>query len=227
MTESKTTPAAQAGWVVLVAEGVGSFLVVALIAFAVWFAERWSGQVILFQSAAYSLEIGLGLWGLFLLMGPRVRSYFNPAIALAQGILGDMPWRRSLAVSAAQVAGALTATLVLSRAATPDRLSAIVPVSSQALFVREFIATFGLVLLYAGTRRLGWRASGAFLAACSAVVYWLPGATYFANPALVSASMVRFWPPGELGVVLASQLAAVAIAGALSRWLFAATSRST
>lgn len=212
-------------WPMLASEALGTCLFIGFVAFAVWFAEQWSGHDVFFRSAAYSLEVGLGIWALLLLFGPRASSYFNPAIALSQGFLGEAPWPRVVAVVMAQVVGALGGALLVSLATGPGRLDAIMPGSREASLLREFLATFGLVLLYAGTRRLGWKSTGAFVAAASTLVYWVPGVTYFASPALVLASMVHPAARPEGYLILLTQLVAVLVAGLGARWLYAESSR--
>jgi len=131
-----------------------------------------------------ALVTGAGLTALILAFGPVSGGHFNPAVTLADRVLGGVDNRQVAAYLPAQLAGgvlgAVAANLMFDLPAvnvsTHHR-------SGGGLLFAEVLATFGLVVLIfalvrSGRTSLAPFAVGAYITAA----YWWSSSTSFANP---------------------------------------------
>jgi glycerol uptake facilitator-like aquaporin len=180
----------------LLAEFAGSALLVTVVIGSGIAAAQLSPNDVGLQLLENSTATALGLAVLILLFGPASGAHFNPAVSLADWLLG----RRSgsgisgidlLAYSIVQViggiAGAVLANIMFDRPtielATKDRIT-------TGHLVGEVVATAGLIALIfalARTGRVGLSAAavGAYIGAA----YWFTSSTSFANPAVTIGRM--------------------------------------
>jgi glycerol uptake facilitator-like aquaporin len=125
---------------------------------------------------------GAMLYVLIALLGPISGAQFNPAVTL---LLGARSRTAVIAVQiAAAIAGTVLAHLMFGHAALEIGVKLR---SGPAIWLGEFVATFGLLL----TIRLGlrYRPDGvpALVAAWIVAGYWFTSSTSFANPAVTLA----------------------------------------
>ena len=90
----------------LVAEGLGTAFLLAVVIGSGIMGERLSGGNIAIALLANSLATGGGLVVLILIFGPVSGAHFNPAVTLAAATQGVLPWREVLPYIAVQVLGA-------------------------------------------------------------------------------------------------------------------------
>lgn len=166
----------------LVAEGLGTTLLVATVIGSGIMAERLAGGNDAVALLGNTAATGAVLYVLITLFGPISGAQFNPAVTL---LLGTRSRAAVIAVQiAAAVAGTVLAHLMFGHAALEMGVKVR---TGPAVWLGEFVATFGLLL----TIRLGLRyrpeSVPALVAAWIVAGYWFTSSTSFANPAVTIA----------------------------------------
>ena len=208
----------------LVAEGVGTCLLLATVVGSGIMGERLAGGSVGLALLANTLATGAALVALILTFGSISGAHFNPAVTLADASQGGLAWRDVPPYLAAQVLGAFAgvgAAHVMFEA----------PVFSASRHARagaaqafsEFVATFGLLAVIWGCARLRSSAVPFAVAAYITAAYWFTASTSFANPAVTLArsatdtfSGIR---PADAPAFIVAQLIGAGAATALFRWL--------
>src|SRR5436853_3931487 len=96
----------------VVAEGVGTALLLATVVGSGIMGERLAGGNVAVALLANALATGAGLVSLILTFGPISGAHFNPAVTLADATQGGIAWRDVPAYLAAQVAGAFAGAAI-------------------------------------------------------------------------------------------------------------------
>jgi glycerol uptake facilitator-like aquaporin len=208
----------------LVAELVGTALLLAAVVGSGIMGERLSGGNIAIALLANTLATGAALVALILTFGPISGAHFNPAVSFADASQGGLSWREASMYSVAQIAGALIGVALAdamfaepvyawsrhARAGFPQALS-------------EGVATFGLLSVIWGCAR---RRPGAVPFAVGAYItaaYWFTASTSFANPAVTIARAATDTfagiRPNDVPAFLVSQAIGASGATILFRWL--------
>jgi glycerol uptake facilitator-like aquaporin len=208
----------------LVAEGVGTALLLAAVVGSGIMGERLAGGNVAIALLANTLATGAALAALILAFGPVSGAHFNPAVTLADAWQRGLPWREAPAYVGAQVIGAFAGVAVahlmfgepLFEASTKLR-------AGPAQAFSEFVATFGLLAVIWGCSRKRADAVAYAVAAWIMAAYWFTASTSFANPAvtLARAATDTFAGirPADAPGFLAAQLLGAACATALFAWL--------
>jgi len=209
----------------LVSEFLGTAFLVAAVVGSGIMAERLAGGNIALALLANTIATGAALVALILTFGPISGAHLNPAVSLAIGTRGLMPWPDVLAYIAVQFPGGILGTLLAhvmfaqpifslshhQRAGWPQLLS-------------EFVATFGLVSVIWGCSRVESAmatpiAVGAYITAA----YWFTASTSFANPAVTIARSLSDTfagiRPADAPLFIVAQLAGALSATFLFGWL--------
>lgn len=207
----------QPGALNLVIEGLGSFAMIAMLFVAHVVALRLAEPSSITFAVIYTLEFGLGYFGLLLLFNPYPRACFNPAVALARAIQGSMGWKEAFTLSLAQIGGAMAAWLIL-RWSMPA-LSPIPTVIPEVGVLSELVAVFGTVMIYGALHHRSELTRSVAVALGASLAFWVTGVPLFANTAVCFA-----WFLGGNGSAWLSVLAAHG-AGAISAallvsWMF-------
>jgi glycerol uptake facilitator-like aquaporin len=208
----------------LVAEAIGTALLLAAVVGSGIMGERLSGGNVAIALLANTMATGAALVALILTFGPVSGAHFNPAVTIADASQGGIAWRDVPGYVAAQVGGAVAGVwsahlmfelpvLMLSRHQR----------SGPAQVFSEFVATFGLVAVIWGCSRRRAAAVPFAVAAYIVAAYWFTASTSFANPAVtlarsLSDTFAGIRPADVLPFVLA-QGAGAAAATLLFRWL--------
>jgi glycerol uptake facilitator-like aquaporin len=209
----------------VVAEGVGTGLLLATVVGSGIMGERLAGGNVAIALLANTLATGAVLVALILTFGPISGAQFNPAVTLAVAVEGGLPWREAAGYLVAQAVGAFAGVAV-------GDLMFDLPAFSLSQHIRhgpsqllsEFVATFGLLAVIWGCSRLRSSTVVAFaVGAYITAAYWFTASTSFANPAVtmaraVSDTFAGIRPVDVPGFVVA-QLAGAAAATGLFRWL--------
>ena len=209
----------------LVAEGLGSALLLATVVGSGIMGERLAGGNVAIALLANTLATGAGLVALILTFGPVSGAHFNPAVTLAHASQGGLPWREVPGYLLAQLAGAFAGVAVahvmfmepaLFFASQRER-------SGASQLVSEFVATFGLLSVIWGCVRRRPAAVPFAVGAYITAAYWFTSSTSFANPAV---TLARAASDTFAGIRLADapgfvivQLLGAAASTALFRWL--------
>ncbi|MFF0268296.1 aquaporin [Kribbella sp. NPDC004536] len=209
-------------WRRVVAEGIGTGLLVTVVIGSGIAAARMSPDDVGLQLLENAFATALGLAVLILMIGPVSGAHLNPVVSLVDWWLGrrnggGLSARDVSAYVPAQVVGAILgavlANLMYGEAAvswsTKDR-------SAGHLWLGEVVATAGLVVLIfalAASNRaaLAPAAVGAYIGSA----YWFTSSTSFANPAVTigrafSDTFAGIAPASVPGFVI-SQLAGAAV----------------
>lgn len=224
-TETRATLARRAG-----AELLGTGLLVTIVVGSGIAAQRLSTDTGL-QLLENSIATAFGLAVLILLLGPVSGAHFNPAVSLADALLGrrtraglSLPLL-ALYVSAQILGGTGGAVLANAMFAAPTAIST-TDRATPATVLAEVVATAGLVLLIIGLARAG-RSVPVVAAAVGAYIgaaYWFTSSTSFANPAVtigrVFTDTFAGIAPGSVLPFLGAQLVGAAAGIALAVLLF-------
>lgn len=207
----------------LVAEGVGTGLLLAAVVGSGIMAERLAGGSAGLALLANTLATAAALVALLHAFGPVSGAHLNPAVTLALAARGALPRGAVPGYLLAQLAGAVLGVwLAHAMFELP-----VVQVSARARtgagqWVGEFTATFALLSVVWGCARHRPEAAPAAVACVIAAAYWFTSSTSFANPAVtvaraLSDSFAGIRPVDVPAFVLA-QLAGAAAATALFAW---------
>ena len=170
----------------LVAEALGTGLLVAIVVGSGIFAARLSPGDEGLQLLENSIATALGLMALILAFGSVSGAHFNPVVTLADRLLGGISTGRAVAYACAQVAGGCAGTVVAN---LMFELPAVEwsqhTRSTGGLWLGEVVATFGLLSVILGVVRSGRTSAAPFaVAGYIGAAYWFTSSTSFANPAV-------------------------------------------
>ena len=208
----------------VVAEGVGTALLVAVVVGSGIAAERLSTDPGL-RLLESSLATAGALVALILAFGSVSGAHLNPMVTLADRAFGGTTTRELAAYVPAQIvggcAGAVVANLMFDL--DPVTLSTHAR-SSGGLWLGEVVATFGLLLVILGVVRSGRASSAPFaVAGFIAAAYWFTSSTSFANPAVtIGRTLTDTFAgiePASAPAFLLMQLVGAGLAIALARYL--------
>jgi glycerol uptake facilitator-like aquaporin len=209
----------------LVAEAVGTGLLLAAVVGSGIMGERLAGGNVALALLANTLATGAALVALILTFAPISGAHLNPAVTLADAWQGGMPWQEAPAYVAVQVMGAVlgvaTADLMFELPAFTLSTRAR---QGPAQLLSEFVATFGLLSVIWGCSRLRSATVIPFaVAAYITAAYWFTASTSFANPAVTLARALSDTfagvRPADVPGFIVAQLLGAAAATALFRWL--------
>lgn len=195
----------------LLAEALGTALLLAIVIGSGVMAERLSGGNVALALLANTLATVGGLYILIEVFGPISGAHFNPAVSLVMAFRGELPKALFAPYVAVQLLGAmLGAWLVHAMFDMSIWQFSTKLRSGNGQWIAEAVATFGLLLVI--LRAPAGRAS-AMVAAYIGAAYWFTASTSFANPAAVfgrmfSDSFAGIAPSSALGFVLAQLLGA-------------------
>jgi glycerol uptake facilitator-like aquaporin len=208
------------------AETLGSAILLATVVGSGIMAENLAGGNVAIALLGNTIPTGAILVVLITIFGPISGAHFNPAVSLAMGLAGRMPWARLVPFAACQIIGAIIGVwiahamfdLSIFQFSTKMRWG-------TGQWVAEAVATFGLLLTIFGGLRYNPAAIPVSVGLYITAAYWFTGSTSFANPAVTIA---RALTDTFSGIVPAAMLPFIAaqIVGALGatflcRWLFA------
>lgn len=209
----------------VIAEALGSALLLAVVVGSGIMAERLSGGNLALALLANSLATGCGLLVLIVIFGPLSGAHFNPAVSALCWLRGELPARRFVAYLPAQLAGA-AAGVALAHAmfALPLLQTGQQPRHGTGLWIAETVATFGLVLTLLGSRASRPQWTPLLIAAYITGAYWFTASTSFANPAVTFArSLTDSFAgiaPADVGGFVIAQLLGATLGGLAGGWLW-------
>lgn len=208
----------------LVAEGVGTALLLAAVVGSGIMGERLAGGNVAIALLANTIATGAALLALILAFGSISGAHFNPAVTLADAAQGGLPWREVPGYLGAQVLGAFVGVAVAHLMfGEPVFAASLKARSGWPQAFSEFVATFGLLAVIWGCAR--WRSASVPMAVAAYITsaYWFTASTSFANPAvtLARAASNTFAgiQPADVPPFILAQLLGAAAATALFRWL--------
>ena len=210
----------------LVAEGLGTGLLVATVVGSGIMAERLTKDVAL-ALLGNTLPTGAILVVLITILGPISGAHFNPAVSLVFAIKRELTPREALLYIVAQIAGGMIGTMMAHAMFALPLLDASLKVrTGGAQWLAEGVAAFGLVAtILAGIRferaSVPWLV-GLYITAA----YWFTSSTSFANPAVaIARSMTNSFSgirPADLPGFIAAEFCGALAALKLMNWLLRA-----
>ena len=170
----------------LVAEFLGTGLLVAIVVGSGIMASRLSPDDVGLQLLENSLTTALGLAVLILVLAPISGAHFNPVVSLV-----DLAARRgrrpveTIAYLVAQIAGGIGGAILANAMFGLPTVVATTERVDLGTLLGEIVATAGLILVIHGLSRTGRptliaASVGAYIGAA----YWFTSSTSFANPAV-------------------------------------------
>ena len=209
----------------LVAEGLGTAILLAAVVGSGIMAERLAGGNTALALLANTIATGAALVVLITIFGPVSGAHFNPCVTLWFVLRRDMAGATALLYGAAQLAGAVLGVwLAHAMFAMP-----ILEVSHKlrdgpAQWLAEGVATFGLIVTIAGGIRFAALSTPVLVGLYITAAYWFTASTSFANPAVtlarsLSDSFAGIAPSSAPGFI-AAQVAATLLAWLFCRWFF-------
>jgi glycerol uptake facilitator-like aquaporin len=210
----------------LVAEGIGTMLLLATVVGSGIMAERLADGNLAVALLGNTIPTGAILYVLITIFGPVSGAHFNPAVTLAFAIRRQITGPRALMYVVMQIAGGLCGAMLAHLMFEMPLLQLSQNMrTGGAQWLSEFIATLGLLTVIFGGLR--WRpdAIPALVGLYITAAYWFTASTSFANPAVTIArsftdSFSGIFPAHAPGFILA-QLAAAIIAPVVIGWMFA------
>jgi glycerol uptake facilitator-like aquaporin len=172
----------------LVAEFLGTALLVAAIIGSGIMGERLAGGIVAIALLANTIATGAALVALILTFGPISGAHLNPTVTLADAVEHGIPWREAAAYIVAQCTGGIAGTILahLMFGLRWYSLSSH-PRHGWSQVLSEFIATFGLLSVIWGCSRTRSSAVPFAVASYITAAYWFTASTSFANPAVTIA----------------------------------------
>ena len=200
----------------LLAEGVGTLLLLTVIIGSGIMAERLSGGNGGIALLANALATVGGLYVLIEVLGPVSGAHFNPIVSAAMALRGELAGGEVLPYIAVQLIGAVLGAWLAHAMFGADILQLATRVRSDiGQRIGEVVATAGLLLVI--LRAPAGRAP-ALVAAYIGAAYWFTSSTSFANPAAVvgrmlSDSFAGIAPASAPGFVIAELIGAALALG--------------
>jgi len=214
----------------LVAEGLGTALLLAVVIGSGIMGERLAGGNVAIALLANAIATGAGLVALILMFGTISGAHFNPVVTLSEAWQGNLPRSEVAPYIAVQVLGAFAGVAAAHLMFGEPLFSASAHVRTGiAQWWSEFVATFGLLAVIIGCSRSRPALTPFAVAAYITSAYWFTASTSFANPAVTLAraasnSFAGIRPVDAPGFIAAQVLGAVA-ATLLFCWLYPAPPR--
>ena len=208
----------------LVAEGLGTAMLLAIVIGSGIMGERLSGGNVALALMGNTLATGAGLVVLISVFGPISGAHFNPVVTLALLSRRAISPKAAAAYVVVQV-GAATLGVLAAHAMFGEPL---LQVSHKlrdgpALAWSEVVATFGLLATIYGVSRFKRDSVAVAVGLYITAAYWFTASTSFANPAVtiarsLSNTFAGIAPASAPGFILAQFIGAAA-ATALFGWL--------
>ena len=211
----------------LVAEGVGTAMLLAVVVGSGIMAERLSGGNVAIALLANAIATGAGLVALILMFGTISGAHFNPVVTLSEA------WQKNIAASAVapyivvQIIGAFAGVAAAhAMFGEPAFFASEHARTGASQWWSECVATFGLIGVIIGCSRSRPSVTPFAVAAFITAAYWFTASTSFANPAVTLAraatnTFAGIRPTDVPGFILA-QLAGATAATLLFTWLYPA-----
>jgi glycerol uptake facilitator-like aquaporin len=209
----------------LIAEGIGTALLLAAVVGSGIMAERLSGGNDGIALLANAIATGAALYPLILSFDALSGAHFNPAVSLVMGMNRELSWRLVGPYAAVQTLGAIAGVWAAHLMFDLPILQASPKVrTGVGQWAGEFIATFGLIMVIECGRRRFPAQLPATVASYIIAAYWFTSSTSFANPAVTiarsfTATFAGISPANAAAFIL-SQLAGAVVSATLFGWLY-------
>jgi glycerol uptake facilitator-like aquaporin len=209
----------------LVAEGLGTAILVATVVGSGIMAERLAGGNQAIALLGNTIPTGAILVVIITILGPVSGAHFNPAVTLVFAARREMPWREVAPYIVVQCVGGIAGTALahLMFDLAPFAIGTTVR-SGPSQWLAEATATFTLVLTILGGLRYAPEAIPWLVGLTITAAYWFTSSTSFANPAVtIARSLTATFAgiaPENAAAFIVSQFAGALASAALFGWLY-------
>lgn len=209
----------------VVAEGLGTALLLAAIVGSGIMAERLSGGNVALALLCNAFATGAALTVLIVVFGPVSGAHFNPAVSLALAMRGETDALSTASYFASQFVGAILGVWLAHLMFELPVLQVSTSVrAGPGQWVAEFVATFGLLLTILGCMARTPSAIPIAVGLYITAAYWFTASTSFANPAVTVARSLSDTfagiAPNGVPLFIAAQVAGMIAAVVLARWMW-------
>ena len=216
----------------LLAEGLGTAILVATIVGSGIMAERLAGGNQAIALLGNTIPTGAILVVIITIFGPISGAHFNPAVTLVFATRGDTPWGEVVPYILLQFLGGIAGTMLAHMMFDLAPLAiGIKARSGPSQWLAEAVATFTLVLTILGGLRYAPSAIPWLVGLVITAAYWFTASTSFANPAVTLARGFTTTFSGiainHVPAFIAAQLVGAAVASLVCFFLFPAQKGST
>jgi glycerol uptake facilitator-like aquaporin len=211
----------------LVAEGLGTAFLLAVVIGSGIMGERLAGGNVAIALLANAIATGCGLVALILMFGTISGAHFNPVVTLSEAWQKNLPMSDVLPYIAVQVIGAFAGVAAAHLMFGEPVFFASTHVrTGAAQWWSEFVATFGLLAVIISCSRSRPSVTPFAVAVYITSAYWFTSSTSFANPAVTLAraasnTFAGIRPDDAPGFIVAQLLGAVVATGVFC-WLYPA-----
>ncbi len=205
----------------LVAEGLGTAFLLAIVVGSGIMGDRLSGGNVAVALLANALATGAGLAVLILIFGPLSGAHFNPAVTLSFLLRREIGAAEALAYVLIQVLAAVLGVMVAHvMFAEPVIQASTTLRSGGAQWTAEVVATFGLVATILGCLRARPEAVPYAVGLYITAAYWYTASTSFANPAVTIGRTLTDTFSGIAPADAPAFILAQVLGAALATWVF-------
>ena len=215
----------------LVAEGLGTALLLAVVVGSGIMAERLSGGNNGVALLANAIATGAALYPLILSFDGLSGAHFNPAVSFVMGINRELRWGLVAPYAFVQILGAILGVWLA-------HLMFDMPILQTSPKLRtgigqwagEFVATFGLIMVIECGRRRFPAQLPATVATYIVAAYWFTSSTSFANPAVtIARSLTATFAgiaPENAAAFIVAQFAGALASALVFGWLYRSTAQT-
>lgn len=205
----------------LVAEGLGTALLLAVVIGSGIMGERLAGGNVAIALLGNTIATGAGLIALILMFGTISGAHFNPVVTLSEAWQKNMPASEVTAYIAAQVIGAYAGVAAAHLMFGEPLFFASEHIrTGLSQWWSEFVATFGLLAVIISCSRSRPAVTPFAVAAYITAAYWFTSSTSFANPAVTLARAASNTFAGIRPIDAPSFIIAQLLGATAATWLF-------
>jgi len=211
----------------LLAEGLGTALLVATVVGSGIMAERLAGGNQAVALLGNTIPTGAILVVIITILAPVSGAHFNPAVSLVLAARGGFPWRETIPYIAVQCLGGIAGTaLAHLMFELPPLMIGTTARNGASQWLAEAVATLSLILTILGGLRFAPQSIPWLVGLVITAAYWFTASTSFANPAVTLARGFTTTFAGiainHVPAFIVAQLVGAALGAALASALFGA-----
>ena len=174
----------------LLAEGLGTLMLVATVVGSGIMAEKLSGGNVAIALLGNTIPTGAILVVLISILSPISGAHFNPVVSAVMARNGNISWNTAAAYAAVQIIGGIVGAVLANAMFDLPLIEISTKLRwSQGQWLAEAVATFGLMLTIFGSIKNASQSTPLLVGLYITAAYWFTASTSFANPAVAIARM--------------------------------------
>ncbi len=174
----------------LLAEGLGTLLLVATVVGSGIMAERLAGGSMAIALLGNTIPTGAILVVLISILGPISGAHFNPVVSAAMAHSGNISWNTARNYTTVQIIGGIVGAMLANAMFDLPIFELSTKLrGGQGQWIAEVVASFGLILTIFGGIKNAPQSVAMLVGLYITAAYWFTSSTSFANPAVTIARM--------------------------------------